>query len=73
MTGVAEPLDQLRIARQIEESWHDEGDDDESEEDRVLRHRMRVEYLVEAGKYAVRAALYTTQQIEAEITRRRSA
>jgi hypothetical protein len=32
----------------------------EEEFDAVLRHRMRVEYLVEAGKHAVRAALYTT-------------
>jgi hypothetical protein len=58
--------------RQIEENWHDDDEDDE-EEDRKMRHRMRVEYLVEAGKYAVREALYTAQQIEAEITRRRSA
>jgi hypothetical protein len=38
-----------------------------------MRHRMRVEYLVEAGKFAVRGALYTAQQIDAEIARRRSA
>jgi len=63
--------------RQLEESWGvevDESDDDDEEgEARVQRRRMRVEYLVEAGKNAVREALYTTQQIEAEITRRRSA
>jgi hypothetical protein len=34
---------------------------------------MRVEYLVEGGKYAVRGALYTAQQIEAELLRRRGA
>jgi hypothetical protein len=56
--------------RQIEESWHDEEED---EDGGILRHRMRIEYLVEAGKHAVRAALYTAEQIEAEITRRRSA
>ena len=62
--------------RQIEENWHDEDDDEgdvEEEFDTVLRHRMRIEYLVEAGKHAVRAALYTTEQIDAEIARRRSA
>jgi hypothetical protein len=58
--------------RQIEENWHDddrdddeERDDEEEEENPVLRHRMRVEYLVEAGKYAVRGALYTTQRLDA--------
>jgi hypothetical protein len=62
--------------RQIEESWHDEDDDEsdvEEEFDTVLRHRMRVEYLVEAGKHAVRAALYTTEQIDAALVRRRNA
>lgn len=60
--------------RQIEENWHDdEGGDVEEEFDTVLRHRMRIEYLVEAGKFAVRAALYTADQIDAEIARRRSA
>jgi hypothetical protein len=59
--------------RQIEENWHDDDEDDLEEEDRKMRHRMRVEYLVEAGKYAVRGALYAAQQIDAEITRRRSA
>jgi hypothetical protein len=34
---------------------------------------MRVEYLVEAGKLAMRAALYTTDQIDAALTRRRGA
>src|ERR1041384_915336 len=60
--------------RQIEENWHDddENEEEEDEEDRKMRHRMRVEYLVEAGKHAVRGALDTAQQIEAEITRRRS-
>jgi hypothetical protein len=32
---------------------------------------MRVEYLVEGSKYAVRAALYTTQQIDAAIAARK--
>ncbi len=61
--------------RQIEENWHDDDDEGDVEEefDTVLRHRMRIEYLVEAGKHAVRAALYTTEQIDAEIARRRSA
>lgn len=39
--------------RQIEENWHDEEED---ENGGILRHRMRIEYLVEAGKHAVRAA-----------------
>ena len=60
--------------RQIEENWHDEDEDDVEEEfDTVLRHRMRVEYLVEAGKLAVRAALYTADQLDAAITRGRRA
>jgi hypothetical protein len=64
--------------RQIEENWHDDDESDdesdvEAEFDTVLRHRMRIEYLVEAGKNAVRAALFTTEQIDAEIARRRSA
>jgi hypothetical protein len=58
--------------RQIEENWHDD-DEEDSEEDRKMRHRMRIEYLVEAGKYAVRAALYTTEQIDAVLLARRRA
>jgi hypothetical protein len=58
--------------RQIEESWHDDdGDESDMEEefDTVLRHRMRIEYLVEAGKLAVRAALYTTERLDAALKR----
>ena len=51
----------------------DSGEDDEADDDGVQRRRMRVEYLVEAGKFAVRAALYTTEQIDAAITRKRGA
>jgi hypothetical protein len=60
--------------RQIEENWHDDNDEEDSDEDRKMRHRMRIEYLVEGGKYAVRAALYTTEQIDAVLAahRRRS-
>jgi hypothetical protein len=43
------------------------GDDEED-----LRRQSDVEHLVEAGKFAVRAASYTTEEIEAAITRRRS-
>lgn len=61
---------------QIEENWHDHDDEEDVEEefDTVLRHRMRVEYLVEAGKFAVRAALYTMKEIDAVMAaqRRRS-
>jgi hypothetical protein len=61
---------------QIEESWHDDDEEDENQDDEhsdngILRHRMRVEYLVEGSKYAVRAALYTTQQIDAAIAARK--
>ena len=53
---------------QIEEPRRDDDrDEDESEEDGKLRHRMRIEYLVEGGKLAVRGALYTVQQLEAVI------
>jgi hypothetical protein len=57
--------------RLIEESWNS-GDDDPAAEDEpgdsVLRRRSRAEYLIEAGKLAVRAAAYTTEEID----RRRS-
>ena len=51
-------------------SWGvgDDGGDDE--DDSVQRLRMRVEYLVEAGKLAVRAALYTTERLDAALRRR---
>ena len=59
--------------QQIEEPRHDDDheEDEDSEEDRKTRHRMRVEYLVEGGKYAVRAALYATDQIDAVIAAHR--
>ena len=62
--------------RQIEENWHDNDEEDgdvEDEFDTVLRHRMRIEYLVEGGKLAVRAALYTVDQLDAAIARKRGA
>ncbi len=40
------------------------------DEDEDRRRRLHVEHLVEAGKYAVRAATYTTEEID---RRRRSA
>ena len=60
--------------RHLEESWSAEVDDNDDEEDEdrgVQRRRMRVEYLVEGGKYAVRAALYTTEQIDAVLAAHR--
>lgn len=58
--------------QQIEEPRrHESGDEGESEEDGKLRYRMRVEYLVEGGKLAVRGALYTVQQLEAVIAAHR--
>jgi hypothetical protein len=58
---------------QIEEPrrHEDDRDEGESEEDGKLRYRMRVEYLVEGGKLAVRGALYTVQQLEAVIAAHR--
>jgi hypothetical protein len=59
--------------RVIEESWSG-GDDDQAEADEyetgdsALRRRSRAEHLIEAGKLAVRAAAYTTEEID----RRRS-
>jgi hypothetical protein len=57
--------------RLIEESW-DSGDADPAAEDEtgdsVLRRRSRAEHLIEAGKLAVRAAAYTTEELD----RRRS-
>ena len=44
------------------------GDDEED-----LRRQSDVEHLVEAGKFAVRAASSTTEEIEAAITRRTGA
>ena len=59
--------------QQIEEPRHDDDheEDEDSEEDRKTRHQMRVEYLVEGGKLAVRGALYTVQQLEAVIAAHR--
>ena len=52
-------------------SWGigDDGGDDE--DDSVQRIRMRVEYLVEAGKLAVREAQYTSEQLAAELAAQR--
>lgn len=58
----------------VERSWGDEGDDsDEGEDDDsgIQRRRMRVEYLIEAGKLAVRAAGYTSDQLAAELAAHR--
>jgi hypothetical protein len=44
------------------------GDDEEE-----LRRQSDVEHLVEAGKLAVRAAIYTTEEIEDRVRRRRGA
>jgi hypothetical protein len=51
----------------IERSWGDEGDNSEDEDGGVQRRRMRVEYLIEAGKLAVRAANYASGQIATEL------
>lgn len=56
----------------VEQSWGDEGDDgDEDEDGGIQRRRMRVEYLIEAGKLAVRAAGYTSDQLAAELAMHR--
>ena len=55
-------------------SWgvgDDDGEDDEDDDDGVQRRRMRVEYLVEAGKLAVREAQYTGEQLAAELAAQR--
>jgi hypothetical protein len=44
------------------------GDDEEEQ-----RRQSDVEHLVEAGKLAVRAAIYTTEELEALAKRRRGA
>lgn len=49
----------------VEQFWGDEIDEDE--DGGAGRRRMRVEYLIEAGRLAVRAALYTGDQIVAEL------
>ena len=75
--------DQLRRAdafvtgaeKELLVSWgvggDDGGGDDEADDDGVQRRRMRVEYLVEAGKLAVREAQYTGEQLAAELAARR--
>ena len=56
----------------VERSWGDEGDDsDEDDDSGIQRRRMRVEYLIEAGKLAVRAAGYTSDQLAAELAAHR--
>jgi hypothetical protein len=53
-------------------SWGVGDDDgDEADDDGVQRRRMRVEYLVEAGKLAVREAQYTSEQLAAELAMQR--
>jgi hypothetical protein len=48
------------------------GIDDDSDDD-LQRRRNHIEHLVEAAKLAVRAANYTTGEIEAITQRRREA
>jgi hypothetical protein len=59
--------------REVEESWR--TDDDPAAEDErgesVLRRRSRIEHLIEAGKLAVRAAGYTSEEIDTQIARTR--
>ncbi len=61
--------------REIEESWRSSADAEPAVEDAtgdtVLRRRNHIEHLVEAGKLAVRAAAYTTEEIDSR--RRRDA
>ena len=49
----------------------DGGEGDEDDDDGVQRRRMRVEYLVEAGKLAVREAQSTGEQLAAELAAQR--
>jgi hypothetical protein len=48
----------------IEESWSSDDDDLADEEETALRRRSRAEHLIESGKLAVRAAAYTTEEID---------
>ncbi|HEX7840894.1 MAG TPA: hypothetical protein VF469_25630 [Kofleriaceae bacterium] len=55
--------------REIEESWRcNDSDDDPAAEDETgdsaLRRRSRIDHLIESGKLAVRAAAYTTEEID---------
>ena len=54
----------------VERSWGDEARS-EDEDGGVQRRRNHVEYLVEAAKLAVRAAIYTGDQIAAELAAHR--
>jgi hypothetical protein len=74
--------DQLRRAdafvtsaeKELLVSWGiggDDGGEDDEDDDGVQRRRMRVEYLVEAGKLAVREAQYTSEQLAAELAAQR--
>lgn len=52
----------------VERSWGgEEPEEDDDADGAVVRRRNHVEYLVEAAKLAVRAAVYTEDQIEAEL------
>jgi hypothetical protein len=57
--------------REIEESWRTDEDPAAEDDtgDSVLRRRSRIEHLVEAGKLAVRAAAYTTEEIDVQIAK----
>ena len=61
--------------RELVEAWRLGGDpgDEEDEDGGTQRRRMRVEYLVEAGRLSVREAQDTTDQIDAALARGRSA
>jgi hypothetical protein len=50
--------------REIENSWRTVEVPAAEDGDSVLRRRSRIEHLVEAGKLAVRAAAYTTEEID---------
>jgi hypothetical protein len=71
--------DQLRRAdafvtsaeKELLVSWGVGDDSGDDEDDSVQRLRMRVEYLVEAGKLAVREAQYTGDQLAAELDQHR--
>lgn len=57
----------------IEDDDSADSDEDDDSDDSIQRRRCRVEDLVEAGKLAVREAQYTSDQIFAELDRRRGA
>lgn len=62
------------VEEQIERSWGGGGNEggDGNGDDDILRRRNQVEYLVEAARLSVRAAIRTGEELDVERSRHRT-